>query len=276
MQKLVLGYCAGFISGVGAYIAYTKYKERKEQINKENERLFNEINSDIEKLQKRRKEHLEELEKEYDDDIRTSYPPTMNTEDFDTYLEENPEKLESILRAYDLKEGKIEEIKKGVNDEIMVDFPQYMSEAQRNYILSNVSPLSLSVEYKNALCKLFFTEYDRNSFENDDIILFDACLEDKYSYIGTDIQDTISIGDILLYYAEQFEYDIDVDRTTYFGEVLNNIYEDNINSYLNDNYVLKICDEIISGERIIFPIETGANSIKHSYELYIYDRVNNV
>lgn len=40
MQKLVLGYCAGFISGVGAYIAYTKYKERKEQINKENESLF--------------------------------------------------------------------------------------------------------------------------------------------------------------------------------------------------------------------------------------------
>ena len=276
MQKLILGYCAGFISGVGAYIAYTKYKERKEQINKENERLFNEINSDIEKLQKRRKEHLEELEKEYDDDIRTSYPPTINTEDFDTYLEENPEKLESILKAYDLKEGKIEEIKKGVNDEIMVDFPQYMSEAQRNYILSNVSPLSLSVEYKNALCKLFFTDYDRNCFEDDDIILFDACLEDKYSYIGTDIQDTISIGDILLYYAEQFEYDIDVDRTTYFGEVLNNIYEGNINSYLNDNYVLKICDEIISGERIIFPIETGVKSIKHSYELYIYERINNI
>nr|DAN54475.1 MAG TPA: SMODS and SLOG-associating 2TM effector domain family 4 [Caudoviricetes sp.] len=276
MRKLILGYCAGFISGVGAYIAYTKYKERKKQIDEENMRLFNEINSDIKNLQKRRKEHLDELQKEYEDDIQTSYPPIINKEKFDEYIKENTEKFRDILKAYDLKEGKIEEIKKGVEDEIMVDFPQYMSESQINYILSNVAPLSISVEYKNALCKLFFTEYDRKSFEDEDVILFDSCLEDKYSYLGTDIQSSISVGDILLYYAEQFEFDIDVDRTTYFGEVLNNIYEGNINSYLNDNYVLKICDEIISLKRIIFPIEAEPVSIKHSYDTFIYERVNNI
>jgi hypothetical protein len=276
MKKLILGYCAGFISGVGAYIAYTKYKERKKQIDEENMRLFNEINSDIEDYQKRRKELLDDLQKEYNEDRCSDYPIRYSEEDFDNYIEENPERLEHILKAHNLKEGKIEEIKKGVEDEIMVDFPQYMSESQINYILSNVAPLSISVEYKNALCKLFFTEYDRKSFEDEDVILFDSCLEDKYSYLGTDIQSSISVGDILLYYAEQFEFDIDVDRTTYFGEVLNNIYEGNINSYLNDNYVLKICDEIISLKRIIFPIEAEPASIKHSYDTFIYERVNNI
>lgn len=276
MRKLILGYCAGFISGIGAYIAYTKYKERKKQIDEENERLFNEINSDIDNLKKRRLHHLNDIQKEYDEDRCSDYPNQYSEEDFDKYFEENPDRLNDILRVYNLKKEKIEEIKKGVNDEVMVQLPEYMSEYQVNYIMSNVTPLSLSIEYKNALIELFKIEYKRKAFSNiDDYILFDACMEEKYSYIGEDIDEKISVGDILLHFAEQFEFDVDIDRTTYFGEVLDNIYEGNINSYLNTNYVNKICDEIVSGKRELFPNIIGSNSIKHGYDLFIYNRVNN-
>ena len=158
--------------------------------------------------------------------------------------------------------------------EDMIDFPETFTEEQINYITSNIRPVILSNTYKELLYKLFIKEYTIVDFINDNVIVFDASLERKMEYLGSNIPKKVSIGDILLHYADRFNYDTEMDISRFYGEVINRIF--NYNTGLVDDQFLinQKCDEVMDGKINMFPIDEINDevlSIDSSYNNWVYD-----
>lgn len=249
MKNFILGFCAGIVATVGGYKLYEEYKKKKEECDKETSELIEDVKQTLDRHKKDRKD-----------------------------------KYNSVIQS--IKEPANYEVGIIVNDEIinieeevvmvedMIDFPETFTEEQINYIISNIRPVILSNTYKEILYKLFIKEYTIGDFINDNVIVFDASLERKMEYLGSNIPKKVSVGDILLHYADRFNYDTEMDISRFYGEVINRIF--NYNTGLVDEQFLidQKCDELMDGKINMFPIDEINNeelSIDNSYNNWVYN-----
>lgn len=263
MKNFILGFFAGVIATVGGYKLYEEYKKKKEECDKETSELIEDVKQTLDR-------HKKDREDKYDSVIQSIKEPA----NYEVGIIVNDENMNIFKKP----NGEIINIKEEeVMVEDMIDFPETFTEEQINYITSNIRPVILSNTYKELLYKLFIKEYTMGDFINDNAIVFDASLERKMEYLGSNIPRKISIGDILLHYADRFNYDTEMDISRFYGEVINRIF--NYNTGLVDDQFLidKKCDEVIDGEVNMFPINEINDevlSIDGSYNNWIYKIIN--
>lgn len=260
MKNFILGFCAGVIATVGGYKLYEGYKKKKEECDKETSELIKDVKQTLDR-------HKKDREDKYDSVIQSIKEPA----NYEVGIIVNDENM-NIFKKPNGKIINIEEEEVMVED--MIDFPETFTEEQINYITSNIRPVILSNTYKELLYKLFIKEYTIGDFINDNVIVFDASLERKMEYLGSNIPKKVSIGDILLHYADRFNYDTEMDISRFYGEVINRIF--NYNTGLVDDQFLinQKCDEVMDGKINMFPIDEINDevlSIDSSYNNWVYD-----
>ena len=265
MKKFILGFCSGVIATVVCYKLYEEYEKRKKQDERETNNLIKEVKETLDR-------HKKDREDKYESVVQSIIDP-VNYEVGIEPTNENMLMLRKPNGEFILK-GEIREVEEEVMVEDMVDFPETFTEEQINYIVSNIRPVILSNVYKEILYKLFIKEYTIGDFINDNVIVFDASLERKMEYLGSNIPRKISIGDILLHYADRFNYDTEMDISRYYGEVINRILDYNT-GLVDDQFIInQKCDELMDGKINMFPIDEINDevlSIDSSYNNWIYD-----
>ena len=263
MKNFILGFCAGIVATVGGYKLYEEYKKKKEECDKETSELIEDVKQTLDR-------HKKDREDKYDSVIQSINEPA----NYEVGIIVNDENM-NIFKKPNGEIINIDEEEVMVED--MINFPETFTEEQINYITSNIRPVILSNTYKELLYKLFIKEYTMGDFINDNVIVFDASLERKMEYLGSNIPRKVSIGDILLHYADRFNYDTEMDISRFYGEVINRIF--NYNTGLVDDQFLinQKCDELMDGKTNMFPIDEINDevlSIDSSYNNWIYNILN--
>lgn len=263
MKNFILGFFSGVIATVGGYKLYEEYKKRKEECDKETSEIIKDVQETLERHKKDKEDKYESVIQSIKEPAEYEIGIIVNDENMNIFKKPNGEIIN------------IEEEEVMVED--MIDFPETFTEEQINYITSNIRPVILSNTYKELLYKLFIKEYTIGDFINDNVIVFDSSLERKMEYLGSNIPRKISIGDILLHYADRFNYDAEIDISRFYGEVINQIF--NYNTGLVDNQFIinKKCDELMDGKLSMFPIyeiNDEVLSIDSSYNKWIYNILN--
>lgn len=263
MRNFILGFCSGVIATIGGYKLYEEYKKRKKECDKETSELIKDVKQTLDKHKKDKEDKYESVIQSIKEPAEYEIGIIVNDENMNIFKKPNGEIIN------------IEEEEVMVED--MINFPEIFTEEQINYITSNIRPVILSNTYKELLYKLFIKEYTIGDFINDNVIVFDASLERKIEYLGSNIPKKVSIGDILLHYADRFNYDAEMDISRFYGEVINRIF--NYNTGLVDDQFLinQKCDELMDGKINMFPIDEINDevlSIDSSYNNWIYNILN--